>query len=101
MYALLLYLQLARHSGVVYQEQMLGIEDKRSDVHVAHADQADGIVEGEQSFRLHSATPGRRVQRHRKPLGLVTLVMMVACRADISRRAITNLASVKFMFILT
>jgi len=32
----------------MYHEYVLGIEDKRADVHIARADQADRIVDGEE-----------------------------------------------------
>jgi hypothetical protein len=46
--AFLFCLQPARHTGVMYHEYVLGIEDKRADVHVARTDQADRIVDGEE-----------------------------------------------------
>jgi hypothetical protein len=45
--ALLFCLQPTRHAWVMYHEHMLGIEDERTDVHVARTDQAKGIVDGE------------------------------------------------------
>ena len=46
--ALLFCFQPTRHARVMYHEDMLGIEDKRADIHVACTDQADGIVDGQE-----------------------------------------------------
>src|SRR4051812_26148947 len=40
--------QATCHIRVIYHEDLLSIEDERTDVHVACTDQADGIVDGQE-----------------------------------------------------
>jgi hypothetical protein len=45
--ALLFRLQSARHADIINDEAVLGTDDKCADIHVAGANQADGIINGE------------------------------------------------------